>query len=328
MSMMVNPGRFTLAGGALPHVFTVTNPGAETGDTSGWTTGAGTLLSINTTGGGWVGPHSGSRYFSFDTSAAGANAYQEFNIPTGHYTVVDTGLVYFELKGWRATDTDDFAAWTIIAYDGSNVELARMEPPYQKGPNATWVQYTDFLRLPSGTRKVRITMIGPVKSGTYLDAYFDDIECKLDTYTGTITSYGNAGGTGNRTSSITTTTNGITAGSGVASNLLDGTQSNNYWWTNASNTGAEWIKWDFGSGVTKIINQIRWYQDTRDSHGVWDLEGSNDNSSWTSLHGGFTLRPGMIEIPNTTAYRYYRMRAISGSRVSASWNREIEFKIN
>lgn len=328
MSAIVQSGRFAVGGASMPYNFSVTNPGAETGDTTGWTVGAGTLLSINTTGGGWVGPHSGSRYFSFDTSAAGANAYQEFNIPSAYETTVDTGFVAFWLRGWRATDIGDFAAWTIIAYDGSNAEIARMEPPYQKTATITWTQYTNFLRLPSGTRKVRITMIGPVKSGSFLDAYFDDIECWLDTYVGTITSYANAGGSGNRTASITSTSSGITAGGGAISELVDGSQANSFWWTNAANTGAEWIKWDFGSGVTKIINQIRWYQDTRDSHGVWDIEGSNDNATWTSLHGGFTLQVGMIDLTNTTAYRYYRMRALSGNRVSASYDREIEFKIN
>lgn len=327
MSMMVSPGRFAAGASPFPHNFTVTNPGAETGDTSGWTVGTGSLLSINTTGGGWVGPHSGSRYFSFDTSASGANAYQEFNIPSGLESYVDTGLVAFWLRGWRATDTNDFARWQIIAYNGSNVELARLTPRAQKTANITWTQYTDFLRLPATTRKVRIVMEGLIRSGSFLDAYFDDIEAWLDTYSGTITSYANTGGTGDRTASITTSLTVITAGGGAVSDLVDGSQANEFWWNNGTNNGTQWVLFDFGTA--KIINQINWYQDlSTQAHGLWNFEGSNDNSSWTALLSNFSLQPGMIDIPNTSAYRYYRLRAMSGSRTSASYNREIEFKIN
>lgn len=327
MGMMVQPARF--GGGApptYPVTLTVTNPGAETGNTTGWTASA-TLLSINTTGGGWVGPHSGSRYFSFDTSASGSSAYQDITIPTAQEADVDTGLIAFWLRAWRATDTDDWARWQIIAYDASNVELARMTPPEQKGPNATWVQYSNFLRLPALTRKVRILMEGTVKSGSFLDAYFDDVEAWLDTYSGTITSYANTLGTGNRTGTITTSLTVITAGGGAASGLVDGSQADSFWWNNGTNNGTQWVLFDLGTA--KIINQFRWYQDLpRQAHGVWNFEGSNDNSSWTTLEAGFTLMPGMRDVANTTAYRYYRLRAMSGSRSSASYNREIEFKIN
>jgi hypothetical protein len=42
----------------------------------------------------------------------------------------------------------------------------------------------------------------------------------------------------------------------------------------------------------------------------WDLQGSNDDSSWTTLHSGIQTQLGQqITFSNTTLYRYYRILA-------------------
>lgn len=325
--MIIDSARFGVSNGF--YEFPVINPGAETGDTTGWTpSDAANFASINTIEVGFPGPKTGSRYFTFGTAVAGSTAYQDLTIPSEHEAQVDTGLVSFNLTVWRNSYDGELHRQIIIAYDGSNVELDRFEPIPATTSNYVWVQRVQFLRLPSGTRKVRVIMEGTTRGGSYLDAFFDGVRCWLENYTGTITSYNNTGGKGDRSGVITVTSSGISFGAGTPANLVNGTYANDFWWNNTTNNGTGWIKFDFGSGVTKIINQIRWYQDIRAGSGVWAFEGSNDDSTWTTLHAGFTIDIRMVDIVNTTAYRYYRLVPISGSRSSAAWLREIEFKIN
>lgn len=145
------------------------------------------------------------------------------------------------------------------------------------------------------------------------------------------TDYANSGGTGNRTSTITVTATNLTAGAGTPSQTVDGSLSNAYWWTAVAGNGTAWLTFDFGSGNSKIIDQFRLFQDSSSSHGVWRWEGSPDNATWTQCGLDFTLAgstaPLATIVPNATAYRYYRLRHMSGTRSSGPFIREFEFRI-
>lgn len=148
------------------------------------------------------------------------------------------------------------------------------------------------------------------------------------TPTAVSTLYTNTGGTGNRSALITVSATSITAGGGAPGDTVDGTLTNSYWWTNATGNGTAWLTFDFGVGASKVIDQLRLYQDTAQSHGTWRFEGSNDNSTWTQCGVDFTLQAFYaIPVPNTTGYRYYRLRHMSGSRSQTPYIREFEFKI-
>ncbi|RVD68614.1 MAG: hypothetical protein E5V62_02955 [Mesorhizobium sp.] len=146
-----------------------------------------------------------------------------------------------------------------------------------------------------------------------------------------VPSYWNPGGIGDRTSSITVTTT-ATLGGGTIDNLVDGgygSNSTDGCWFNNGQTLRE-VKFDFG--VQKIINGFRWSQGTTGHHGTWVLEGSNDDSTYTGIGSSFLLGlagslVAFYEFTNTTAYRYYKLRQISGSTNSGPWLREIEFRI-
>lgn len=148
-----------------------------------------------------------------------------------------------------------------------------------------------------------------------------------------VPSYWNSGGIGDRTSSITVTTT-ATLGGGNIDNLVDGgygSNSTDGCWFNSSQTLRE-VKFDFGSGVTKIINGFRWSQGTTGHHDTWVLEGSNDDSTYTGIGSSFLLGSAsalvaFYEFTNSTAYRYYKLRQISGTTNSGPWLREIEFRI-
>ncbi|MBZ9794316.1 hypothetical protein [Mesorhizobium sp. ES1-4] len=136
---------------------------------------------------------------------------------------------------------------------------------------------------------------------------------------------------GDRTALITPTTT-VTLTGGAIDSLVDGALG-------ASGTDAvifsngqttKEIKFDFGSGVTKILTGLHWIQDATGSHGTWVFEGSNDDSSYTGLGSSFTLGGALVtEVTwsNSTAYRYYKLRQTSGSTTTSIYNVEAEFRI-
>lgn len=147
------------------------------------------------------------------------------------------------------------------------------------------------------------------------------------------TSYANAGGSGDRTATITVTTT-ATIGGGTVNNWVDGvTASHNAsdaWWWNNGQSGRE-VKFDFGSG--KIIDEVKFDQQTTASHGTWKWQGSNDNSSFTDIGSTFTLggstnQTNTTMSGNTTSYRYYKLLQTAGTTDSGPWLDEITFKID
>ena len=147
------------------------------------------------------------------------------------------------------------------------------------------------------------------------------------------TSYSNTGGTGDRRGFITATTSGnLGTGSTTPSNLVDGTLSNNFFWGSALDS-SRWLKFDFGLDEY-IVDELKLYQSATTTHGVWQFEGSHDDSAWTSIGPTFTLGSGgsagisTHSFTNSTRYRYYRLLGVSGSSNSGPYVREFEFKIS
>lgn len=137
------------------------------------------------------------------------------------------------------------------------------------------------------------------------------------------------GAYGDRTGSITVTTT-ATLGGGTISNLVDGAFTDNA--TDSCFFGSETlreIKFDFATA--KCITGFRWIQGQPGTHGTWVFEGSNDDSSYTTLNTA-TLGHASVEaftylFANTTNYRYYKLRQTSGTTNGSPWLREIEFRI-
>lgn len=148
------------------------------------------------------------------------------------------------------------------------------------------------------------------------------------------TDYGNTGGTGDRTASITVTTT-LNVASGTASNLVDGGTGNNTTDSLAVTTAAAagvYIRFDFGSGASKVIQEARWKQSSTDSHGTWKWQGSNNGSEWFDIGSSFTFGGATTQTMNqlsgnTTGYRYYQIVGVSGNYSQAPWYQEMEFKI-
>ncbi|QKC83269.1 hypothetical protein [Mesorhizobium sp. NZP2077] len=145
-----------------------------------------------------------------------------------------------------------------------------------------------------------------------------------------VPSYANSGGSGNRSSLITITTDATMAGSGGIAVMIDGAQTDSAWF--ASGQSGKYVKFDFGAGNYKAISEIKWYQDSAVSQGSWVLDGSNDDANWVPISDSFTLgTSATTTIPVAynagKGYRYYRLLQVSGTTSSSPYIREVEFKI-
>jgi len=147
--------------------------------------------------------------------------------------------------------------------------------------------------------------------------------------------------TGNRTSSYTTSHGGFSAiqdhGNTSVGYLLNGNftsdGSNALWWQPNGGTvsSSMHVTFDLGSGNSKVYTGAKWYTHNSSNHGNWVWQGSQDNTTYVDLSGGFALggSTGAHEQTwtNTTAYRYIRMRGVSGTIAHDTWHTEVEFKV-
>lgn len=150
------------------------------------------------------------------------------------------------------------------------------------------------------------------------------------------TSYSNKGGTGNRTATITvTSSSGLLAG-GTPPNLVNGAVANNYTdsiaLTNGASSVGAYLLFDFGTSARRVITEATWKQSGTQTHGIWQWQGSNDSTTWTSIGASFTLGGSTAQVQstlsgNSTAYRYYRLAGVTGTVSQGPYVYEVEFKI-
>ena len=142
------------------------------------------------------------------------------------------------------------------------------------------------------------------------------------------TSYANAGGSGNRNAVYAATTTTGTVAGGV-DKFFNGLTTNEAYLSTFS-IGHR-ITIDHGSGVSKVIDELRWRQSAIGAQGTWKLQGSNNGTDWTDVGSSFT--PGTsadqtISVSgNTNGYRYHSLTLVSGASTSSPYVTEIDFKI-
>jgi hypothetical protein len=130
---------------------------------------------------------------------------------------------------------------------------------------------------------------------------------------------------GNRSSLITATSSGIAFTSGNVTKLIDGSSANDTYFTSGTGTGAEYMQFDFG-GTPRRITGVNLTGGAA-SHGNWQVEGSNDASTWDVLSPSFLLTDNVENLfDNDNEYRYYRLRHMSGTRTNSPWLYELLFR--
>jgi hypothetical protein len=152
-----------------------------------------------------------------------------------------------------------------------------------------------------------------------------------------VTSYSNPGGTGDRTASITVTSNNA-PNAGTLNNAVDGstavTVSGSVRWS----TGWPGLILTFQFTSKVYIDEIRAsFANTPGPGGTWKWQASNDGISFVDCGSAFTLNgtvDGLMNAfsnltpPDTAGYTYYRINNIGNDAgTSQTWVVEIEFKI-
>jgi hypothetical protein len=151
-----------------------------------------------------------------------------------------------------------------------------------------------------------------------------------------ITSYANAGGTGDRRALFTISSN-ITWDSGVTSNLFDGDNatigSTNS--VDTPGTGAtaiangSFVRWQ--SPTKKFIDEFKLYYTTSVANGAWKFQACDDGASWIDL-ASFTwntlLQTVAFSNPFPEGFFYHQIvKNGAGTNWDNNWFKEIECKI-
>jgi len=179
----------------------------------------------------------------------------------------------------------------------------------------------------------RLDRIGPdAEVWTKWDSRFDNFppqgatkmavspdDSLLALYNPRIAPTGSVKRTANMTSPSTPAPNNIIVSQGSGWEAFDGDPATQ--WSAATNMGAVWITYDFGSPA--CINSLSYIVGTyigTPAPNVFVIEGSNDNTTYTTLYSGsgaanFSWQT--YTFPNTNTYRYYRLNVANTH--SSAW---------
>ncbi|GAA0650966.1 hypothetical protein GCM10009424_29930 [Sphingomonas ursincola] len=164
----------------------VVNPGAEAGNTNGWTItdGGFTVRSSDPI------PYTGSYYFYGGPSNALARMHQDLVIPIALHESVDAAGIRVEAK-WRQrtyASNNDPGAVDFIFLDDMGAVLSTSAGPL--AAPTSWTLRSHIAVVPANTRFIRLRLRSERTAGSNNDGYFDDISCDLlvDQETQTLTS--------------------------------------------------------------------------------------------------------------------------------------------
>lgn len=157
------------------------------------------------------------------------------------------------------------------------------------------------------------------------------------------TSYANAGGTGNRASSIVVTSD-VDWGDGYSGppgnlsaqdeNLVNGSfaadVNGSILFPYTGFVDGSYIQFDFGS--KKYIDEFRISAVGASSVGNWKIEASNDANTWTEQKASFEWLRGTANVYSFTptdvlGFRYWRMTKVTTNGSGGNWCIEFDFKI-
>lgn len=284
--------------------------------------------------------NSGSSYYSPAAAATGTTTdFTSTQLDTTHWTDINSVAITQSTPG----DVTASAIYHAVSFDGGTTYKVYKSSAWTTvayNNSGTW-QYNNAGTLTNASTN---SLAGAMSQSTAQSAYQwtkTDIEAMTDanweesggwsTSVNTIDwTYSVVSGTSVSGSSTSYATPDLSADS--ASILKSGNYagagyeawqafnqdgSNWYCWLSEDTNQAHYLGWDFGSGVTKIINayafQARNYTEVTPPT-TFKLQGSNNGSSWTDLESARTISAltagswsSTYSVSNTTAYRYYRL---------------------
>lgn len=161
---------------AYPYNFPLVNPGAETGDNSGWVQISGGLgLNQATTD-----VHSGARRWAVGNVAA-PHWGQAMQIPADYLADVDAGLAVVKGAVWAKGFSSDVDRASLIldCFDGGGINIGTRRVGQFDPTN--WREQVVRMPVPVGARSIRISVLGFRVSGTENSLYLDDFSMDLET---------------------------------------------------------------------------------------------------------------------------------------------------
>jgi len=149
---------------------------------TGWTIVSGEWDLHDSSNGG-LGAQDGSIYLEGGVSASGEIKQEILVEDNFNLTAVDSGDVDMDFSIWRANSFgDDEGRVLVEILDGTDTVIAT---PLDTGleeitPEDTWVErsFSDF-NLPTGSRKIRITLFHNLVTGSQANAAFDNVTAVL-----------------------------------------------------------------------------------------------------------------------------------------------------
>ncbi len=181
MNMIVDPARFD-GGPSYPYSLPITNPGAETGDTTGWAHTFGAGIGVNsalTASRGFDGTY----HFILSTSDPFVEVVNYVDIPSQYHADIDDGIVEAQSFYKRLVQPDDggrgrLEFWSAAA--GGGVFLGQTTTAFQNNNSTPAPLFTNTPRVvPPGTRSIGIFFFGLRQTGTELSYYFDSVAVEL-----------------------------------------------------------------------------------------------------------------------------------------------------
>ncbi|NII54415.1 hypothetical protein [Luteibacter sp. SG786] len=167
------------SGSLSTYTLTLTNPGAESGNTTGWTSESGNLNVFPST---TLPPHNGSWSFYTGNQALSITR-QRVTVPSGAQSAIDAGNAWVKARWWQASNdaTSDPGGAGIRTLDATPTQLTEAYSGQQatplsvtgSGPYPWWPRAFEAA-APSGTRNVDMLLKSTRTSGTNNDTYADD----------------------------------------------------------------------------------------------------------------------------------------------------------
>ncbi len=161
------------------------NPGAETGDLTGWTVGGpSTAFVDNGSFDPGINPHTGS--FDFvggggGTSGASGSLTQNVSIaslPGITPALIDAGgtdaAISFWEQGLNQGDSSDHAFVTLTFRDASNNPISSISSPSIDSHDLAWQEFSGSFPIPAETRSIDYSMEFVREVGSDLDGFVDD----------------------------------------------------------------------------------------------------------------------------------------------------------
>jgi Tfp pilus assembly major pilin PilA len=277
------------------------------------------------------GNFTASSSFSHDFRSGAQGSYIQYDFGAGQFRVID------EIK-WYQDVASTHSTWVLEASQDA-LFWDELKSSFTLG-GSIGAQVISFTNS-SGYRYYRLRQTYD-NAGASSTPWNEEIEFKIlsvgsgATVDTTRQSYGQKGGSGNR-SAIITVTSTATFGNGDVTKLIEGSSCHTI--SDSALGGAcsftnglssKEIKFDFGASYSPKITEFTWFQSNTSTHGTWKIAGSTNDTTYTDLATGLTLGGAIrttYAVTNTTAYRYYKLIQTGGTTSSSPWLREIWFKL-